>query len=285
MRLHRFLAAMCLAACVMSGAAISASAQLVLGEHSVFSTRFGQVSVVGGEVDNFIHFNGATYDDIYGQRLSINGGVALGETQEDWLLVTRFTGGNGCFPVHILLRVTPQGLTPSPAFGHCVAEPLDIRVMPGRVEVDLSHPDLTIARQTFVFDGVALTAGDTMVPVTSPPAGSGPDVTRWLGRHPAEIFDDLSERARFATIMPEREISALANHVSVASGAFQAGEWIIGQGCLPHQCDTSRGVWGVRISDGAVGAAILGPNGIGALYGLARTDPTLRQVIEAHRPR
>jgi hypothetical protein len=274
-----------LVAFVLACGAGTARAQMNLGEHSVFSTRFGQVSVVGGDVDNFIYFNGTTYDDIYGQRLFINGGFALGETQEDWLLITRFTGGNGCFPVHILLHVTPRGLTPSPAFGHCVAEPLDIRVAPGRVAVDLSHPDVTIARQTFVFDGVELTSAESTVPITSPPAGAGAEVTRWLGRHPAGIFDDLSERARFATIMPEGEISALANHVSVANSTFQAGDWVIGQGCLPHQCDVSRGVWGLRISDGAVGAAILGPNGFGTLYGLALNDPTLRQIVDAHRPR
>jgi hypothetical protein len=180
---------------------------------------------------------------------------------------------------------TPDGLVASPDFGHCVAEPLDVRVMPGRIEIDMSHPDVTIARQTFTFDGATLNSANASVPVTAPPAGPGADVLRWLGRHPFGVFDDMSERARFATIMPAGEISALANHVQVANSTFQQGDWVIGLGCLPQLCDSSRGVWGLRISDGAAGAAILGPNGAGTLYGLAATDPTLRQVIDAHRPR
>jgi hypothetical protein len=263
----------------------SASAQLNLGEHTVFETRFGTISVVGGEVDNFIQFKGRLYEELYGARLWILGGFALGDVQEDWVLVRRLTGGNGCFPVHGLLRITPDGLVASPDFGHCVAEPLDVRVMPGRIEIDMSHPDVTIARQTFTFDGATLNSANASVPVTAPPAGPGADVLRWLGRHPFGVFDDMSERARFATIMPAGEISALANHVQVANSTFQQGDWVIGLGCLPQLCDSSRGVWGLRISDGAAGAAILGPNGAGTLYGLAATDPTLRQVIDAHRPR
>jgi hypothetical protein len=142
----------------------------------------------------------------------------------------------------------------------------------------MSHPDVTIARQTFTFDGATLNSANASVPVTAPPAGPGADVLRWLGRHPFGVFDDMSERARFATIMPAGEISALANHVQVANSTFQQGDWVIGLGCLPQLCDSSRGVWGLRISDGAAGAAILGPNGAGTLYGLAATDPTLRQV-------
>lgn len=273
------------ATCVWLVAAGSAAAQLALGDFHVFDTRFGQVQVVGGEVDQVIYFNDRFYDDLLSQQVWIHGGFAIAEAQEDWVLITRQHGGNGCFPVHVLLHVTPQGLTASQEFGHCMAQPLDVRVSPGQVEIDMSHPDVTIAYQTVTFDGVTLSSATTNVAVTATPAGAESDVLRWLGQHPARIFDDMSERARFALIMPEDQISGLAQHVDVANGTYQRGDWVIGQGCLPHQCDTARGVWGVRISDGAAGAAFIFGGGEVMAFGLAISDPTLRQVIEAHRPR
>ncbi len=264
--------------------ASAAVAQTAFGEHTVFDTRFGQVQAVGGDVDNFLWFNGRMYDEIYGQRIFILGGFGLANQAHDWVLIRAQTGGNGCFPVHQLIRVSQAGLSYSEPFGHCAAEPLDVRVFPGRVEMDLSHPNVTIARETFGFDGPVLTSTQETITVTTQPAGPGAQVMRWIGQHPHAIFDDFSERARFETIMPAAEINALANHVLVANSSFRQGDWVIGQGCMPHQCNVSRGLWALRISDGAAAAAIMDPNGYLRVWGLADRDPVIQNAIAAHRP-
>lgn len=263
---------------------LPSAAQMAMGEFDRFGTRFGEAQVIGGEFDQMLAFNGQTFPEIGGPQVAILGGIGIEGEAYDWLLIRRTTGGNGCFPVHSIARVSGQGVVTSPPFGHCVADPIEVRALSGAVEVDMSHPDVTIELQTFRFDGVTLSDEQTVAQITQAPAGARPDVLRWIETHPFEIFDDPSERARFQTIMPRNEVSALANHVSVANGTFQRGDWVIGQGCLPHQCNSARGVWGLRISDGAAGAVILGPNGYEAAYGLAQSDPVLRAVIEAHRP-
>jgi len=263
---------------------LSATAQPEFSRSAAFETRFGRIDVVAGEWDSRLRFAGREFGDLAARRLWMLGGFGRAEESHDWVLVGFETGGNACFSVHAVLRVSPDGLSVSPPFGHCVAEVVDVTVHPGRVEVVMTHPDATILSETFTYDGATLSAETSRVQTAFAPAGPGPDVLRWLGRHPSEIFDDLSERARFATVMPEGRISALADHVSVANATERRGDWVLGRGCLPHQCDRARGIWGVRISDGAVGAAFLGPNGAAEIYGLAATDPVLQAAMTEHRP-
>ena len=260
------------------------AAQMTFQDMGVFDTRFGQLQVVGGAVDNFIWFNGETYNELYGARVSILAAIGRADQTHDWVLIRRETGGGGCFPAFTVLQVSNDGIVASPEFGHCDAEPLDMRINEAMVEVVLSHPDASIAEEVYGFDGVALMSGDTVVPLPTALPGAGPDVTRWIGQPPHAIFDDLGERARFATVVPENDINALANHVLEAGPTYQSGDWVIGQGCLPQFCGASHGIWGIRITDGAVGAAILGGNNYVAWFGLAETDPVLRAAAEAHRP-
>ena len=272
------------AALFVAVASLPATAQMQLGQSAAFDTRFGRVDVVAGEWDSRLRFAGREFDDLAARRMWILGGFARAEEAHDWLLVRFETGGNACFSVHAVLRVSQGGLRVSPAFGHCIAEVVDLTVHPGRIDVVMTHPDVTIASETYSFDGAALSVETRRLETDVAPAGPGVEVLRWLGRHPSEIFNDLSERARFARAMPEDRISALANHVSVSTTTERRGDWVIGRGCMPHQCGRARGVWGVRITDGAVGAAFLGEGGAAEIYGLAATDPVLQAAIAEHRP-
>jgi hypothetical protein len=255
-----------------------------LGRSEAFETRFGRVDVVAGQWDSRLRFAGREHGDLAARQLWILGGFGRAEEGHDWLLVRFETGGNACFSVHAVLRVSPAGMSVSAPFGHCVAEVVDVTVHPGRIDVVMTHPDVTIARETYTWDGATLSVETARLTTEVAAAGPGPDVLRWLGRHPSKIFNDLSERARFARAMPEARISALADHVSVATTTERRGDWVLGRGCLPHQCDRARGVWGVRITDGAVGAAFLGRNGAAEVYGLAASDPVLLSAIAEHRP-
>lgn len=273
-----------LAAALLAVFAASAAAQVEFVRSPAFETRFGRIDVIETRWDSRLRFAGREFEDLAVRRLWILGGFARTEEGHDWVLVGFETGGNGCFSAHAVLRVTQGALDVSPAFGHCTAEVVDVAVHPGHVEVVLTHPDATILRETFTWNGASLSVETTRLGTRFAPAGPGPDVLRWLGRHPAEIFDDLSERARFAGVMPEDRISPLADHVRVANQTERRGDWIIGRGCLPHQCDRARGLWGVRITDGAVGAAFMGRDGAEEVHGLAASDAVLRAAMAEHRP-
>ncbi|MEQ8366850.1 MAG: hypothetical protein RIB61_09090 [Roseicyclus sp.] len=265
-------------------AALPARAEVEIGFYDQITTRFGTVEVRGGWGGERLYWNGQQIPGLDQGVLSIAGAWGRAEEAFDWVLVTHFAGGNACDPPFHAIMVSAQGVAVSPPMGGCVWPLLDLRVGPGRIAVDLPHPDLAIDRQTYEWDGATLTQALVRQAPAARVPGAGPDVTRWIGTHPHDVFADPGERARLATVMPETRIAELATSVSVANPATRAGDWVIGQGCYPHACNLQRGLWALRISDGAVGAAILYRDRPADLYGFAQFDPTLSAAIAAHRP-
>lgn len=382
--------------CMMSSAGM---AQITFGSDNVVETRFGSLQVLGGEVDNFIFFNGLTYNQLYATRWQIRATAGLADAQVDWALIEGPQFHDRCERNFRLLAATPRGLAFSPPFGACGGAPVDMQIFPGQVQVTLGGSD--VAAQTFTFDGRELHEGtaDTAPapPATVPvdmaessnvttrfgrlwvdnrgeweqvvvhdgaplplttserfwirgryegegrdwviassnhsgnmcggyfewyliqlteagpavappldacrgirdarvednalvvemnhgnlgvshevltwdgvtlssvlvpeevaaPAGAGEDVTRWIGRATWEMFQDASERARLGTIMLPDQMQQLAGAMSFGAQIEQRGDWVMAASCQQHSCGFNRGVWAVRISDGAVAAALL----------------------------
>ncbi|MEJ6391540.1 hypothetical protein [Gymnodinialimonas ulvae] len=405
--------------------ATTTAAQIPFGSDDVVETRFGSLQVVGGEVDNFIFFDGLTYDQLYATRFQIRATAGLADAEVDWALIEGPQFHDQCERNFRLLAATPRGLGFSAPFGSCSAEPVDMQVLPGQVQVtlggsgvtpetytfdgqelhtgtadtaptppatlpvrmaqsanvttrfgriwaqnqgqweqvliqdgtpiqsagtaekfwirglyegtdrdwvivssnhsgnmcggfqewfliqlsaagtvfaprldacrgiadvrvennalvlDMTHGDLGIARETFTWDGVTLAS--VLVPeAAAAPAGAGADVTRWIGRNSWEMFQDASERARMGAVMSPQDVQELAGVMSFGSQIEQRGDWVLTGSCQRHNCGDARGVWAVRISDGAVAAAILRGTpsyvtGFGAV-----DDPTVAAFIAEH---
>ncbi|WP_416916519.1 MAG: hypothetical protein ACMUJJ_07515 [Roseicyclus sp.] len=265
-------------------AAPPARAEVAIGDHPALTTRHGVIEVRGGFAQERLYWNGQIVPGLTDGFLAILGAWGRAEESFDWVILTHFPGGNACDPPFIVLQVSAMGLRRSPPIGGCIWPLLDLRVEPGRIALDLPHRDLNVARETFTWDGQTLTSSLTFQPAAQVPAGPGPDVTRWIGTHPSRIFEDAGERARFAAILSPDQIQTLSTAVSVANTVTRSGDWVIGQGCFPHRCNLERGLWALRISDGAPAAAFLSRDGGARLFGPAATDPTLRAAIAAHRP-
>jgi hypothetical protein len=62
------------------------------------------------------------------------------------------------------------------------------------------------------------------------PAGTGEKVTRWIGKHPTELFDCNGERARLRVWMTDNQIHELAEPVGVGSVVCEVDDWAIGEG-------------------------------------------------------
>ena len=207
------------------------------------------------------------------------------DTQIDWVLIASSNHrGNMCggYSEWYVIRVDASGATVAPALDGCNWI-LDVRVLSGQVEVDMSHPDLTIARETFTWDGVTLTS--VLVPeLGAAPAGAGAEVTRWIGGQNYDFFRDASERARLGSVMAPDDVQQLSAVMGVADRIVERNGWVILRGCQQHACNVGRGVVAIRIADGAVAAAILtGQSLQPRVFGLA-SDPTVAAAIaEARR--
>jgi hypothetical protein len=237
--------------------ALPMSAQVDLGEYHVLDTRFGQIQVIGGEADQQLWYAGEFLPLPVEPLYWIRGAFGMEGEDHDWVIVSSNHRGNMCggYGQWFLIRASAEGVVVAPPLDACMGI-LDVRVLPGRVEVDLSHRDLGIARETFTFDGTTLTS--VLVPEeVVAPAGPGGDVTRWIGRPTHEMFRDASERARLGTIMSPDQVQFLSTAMSFGAQIEERDGWVLAHSCQQHNCGFSQGVWAVRIEDGAAAAALL----------------------------
>lgn len=214
-------------------------------------TRFGLLNVVGDRGSQRLLFNGADLG-VSTHSYEINGVWAIEGGTQDWVVITAYHGGNMCGGFDMMaLMITTGQVTRTNSFGICRGAPIDIRVTPDAMELDISDPAPRVAYRTFRFDGVGLS--DTPVAeAVAAPAGAGASVTRWLGQHPQRLTQDPSEQARFARVMTPAQMDDLNRRMSGPGGTSQIGDWVVGEACQAHQCNAFGAAWGIRISDGAV---------------------------------
>lgn len=258
-----------------------ARAQVELGYHHRFETRWGEMQVVGGDVDQQLWFDGEFLPLPIQPRYWIHGAYGLADEAFDWVLVSHHHGGNSCGGAYHIIRASGDGLLVSPEIGVCALPVLDVRVAAGVIEIDLVNTDVAIDRETFAFDGVTLTV------VEDRQVGQGPsqaDPRQWVGQHPYRIFEDPAERARFLEIMDEAQLQELSVRIGPANSVIERGGWVLGAGCMAHNCGASRGVWGIRVADGEVAAASMDAGSGRRIYGTVASDPAFQAWIAENAP-
>lgn len=145
-----------LLAWLLSG--FAASAQVALGSFYTFDTRHGQLSVVGGDVDQVLTFRDANNWVFEAPQIDIRGGFARGDEMHDWILLSLNWATPACTRPLVIARVSGDGINFSPDFGGCAGAPLAVRVEPGLIEIDLPHGSADTRYQTYRFDGITLSS-------------------------------------------------------------------------------------------------------------------------------
>lgn len=263
--------------------ALPVAAQVELGEHHLLDTRFGQMQVVGGEVDQQLWYSGEFLPLPVAQLYWIRGAFGIEGADHDWVIASSNHFGNACggYEQWFVIRASAEGATVAPPLNACMGI-LDVRVAPGHVEVDLAHRDLGIARETFIFDGTTLTSVLVQEGAATP-AGAGEDVRRWIGQSSHGIFEDASERARLGSIMSPDQVQMLSTAMSFGHQIEERDGWVLAHSCQQHNCGFSQGVWAVRIADGAAAAVLLRGDPLEVQgFGLI-DDPVVAAFIAEHR--
>lgn len=228
----------------------TAWADYTAGSYTQAQTRFGLLQVVGQRGQQRVVFNGSDLG-LENYAFSIDGVWAVQGGEQDWAVLTSRHGGNMCGGAsQIAIMLTAGAAVRTEEFGVCRGGPIDLRVSPEALEVDVSDPAPRVAHQTFRFDGAQLSQ-TAVAEATAPAAGAGLAVTRWLGKHPQHLFQDPSEQARFARILTPQEMDEMNRRMSGPGGVEQRGDWIVGRACQAHQCNIAAAAWALRISDGA----------------------------------
>jgi len=227
-----------------------ASAEYAGGNFDQAQTRFGLLQIVGPIGQQRVLFNGADLG-IETYSYSIDGVWAVQGGTQDWAVLTSRHGGNMCGGAsQIAIMLTSGTAVRTDEFGVCQGGPIDLRVTPEALEVDISDPAPRVAYQTFRFDGAQLSQV-AVAEATAPAAGAGQAVTRWLGKHPQNLTQDPSEQARFTRVLTPQNMDEMNRRMSGPGDTRQEGGWIVGRACQAHACNNAAAAWALRISDGA----------------------------------
>ena len=261
-------------------------AELPTGSYRFADLPIGRLQVVEGEYTQHLTWNGQRIGEETG-RIEINGVYTEPGADHYYVLTTHHSGGNGCFPSMMMLRLGPDGMRRTDIFGSCGGVKA-LRLKDGVFELDQTDARLFVSHMTYAFDGLGLSHWETPTPApVDVGLGGGADVTRWLGTHPTEALRDPGEQGRFLRIMDMDALDQLRMHASVANEVIRRGDWVLGAGCFPHACNVSNGFWGLRVSTGAPVAVMLetdaAPWQFGNLADLA--DPVIQQFIAERLPR
>jgi hypothetical protein len=249
--------------------------------HDALSTRFGELRVMyDGDLRRLAvgrHLIDLPADYIWWVRevWSFEGAEA------DWALVSWHSGGASCHGGWHMLWITADGTSASPGVEICEGRLLDLRAEADGIEIVQEDQSFAVSQNTYRWDGVEMTRIPEVAPDV-PPAGAGQDVTRWIGEHPYMPYRDRPEQMRFATIMSPSDVEDLFAVIGPATEVEQDGDWVLGEGCMAHNCPEASGFWGMRISDGAVVAAILEQGKAPRLFGPVDESPEFRARLAAH---
>ena len=248
------------------------------GEFQRAETRFGVVQVTGSAFPRRLAFNGQP-TAIEDARIWILGAYAYPGEAADWLLLGQAHGGNMCPVSYRLARVSQGGLFATAPLGDCLGGPLELRVLPGRLELDIADPDLRTSHRTYAWAGSG-PLSETVVPAALGQGGGAAPLgvsgaMGLLGKHPGAVLRDPPVQALFLQFMTPDQLEDIRRRVEVANGITQRPDWIFGQGCMAHQCNVNWGIWGIRLADMSVAAAAITRNAPAQIYGslAAMQDP------------
>lgn len=93
-------------------------------------------------------------------------------------------------------------------------------------------------------------------PQEAPPPLHLADLTKYVGQHPTEVFNEAAVQEKFNTLLGT-EYGRFFESLSVASGLELKGNFYVGSGCAPHVCGDEESAFAINKETGEVFAIIL----------------------------
>ena len=221
-------------------------------------TRFGLLDVVEGRHrhENGLSLNGNQIDGVEG-NFDVTHVFDWGN-KGDVVLLAFWSGGMSCCYSYQIIHVTEQDAFVTRMFGENGYKPSNFAAGPTGISFRLErYFPASVDHLEIHYDGawVQVTTvweDDNNIEM----AGTGEQVLRWAGQHPAIVFDNPSERVRFRQIMTKDELDILRTSLQVSGSNIEiSGEYILGAGCWPHFCPSSFGFFAIEIATGQPFAA------------------------------
>ena len=103
-----------------------------------------------------------------------------------------------------------------------------------------------------------------------------------VGKHPGEAIDDSALNATLQSVLKDK-FQSFADRMVVASSVEREGDFVFGNGCMPHSCGSEEAAYAANIKTGAAYAVIFSSDSI-AVFGSTPSElpPPLRAWYKKH---
>ncbi len=166
------------------------------------------------------------------------------------ILLALRSGGDACGTPHAWLDTRPDRLGLTETFGPCamaaeVSWEDETVTMPSREGGDVA----------FVYHGRAATR-EVALGRQAPRSPPGADPLAWVGAAPADLLRAPDWEAALVALMGADALEEARTRGDVSSGMVREGDWIVGRGCQPHDCDLRRAAVAIAVPDRRLLAAL-----------------------------
>jgi hypothetical protein len=210
----------------------------------------GEVQIVGGDRDN-------KSVSVGGRLFPLNDLRAdLLERVGNLILVGIYTGGTACPALYAWLDTTPGQLGLTESFGTCS----DLyELIHDQESVTLIMPsfDASEGHVAFIYDGHAIYRKIIGLKSSAVASAALDNVDALIGASPYEYLTAKENEAMLIQVLGWDSLDALRNTTVLGSQKMTVdGDWIVGEGCRPHMCNTDFAAIAIHRKTGELIAAI-----------------------------
>lgn len=173
--------------------------------------------------------------------------VSFADRLGNLVLVQQSSGGSLCPAEYAWLDTTPGKVRLTETFGTC-ADVYEITSDAETVTVTMAGAPGQ-GRSAFVWDGKGPIVEQKLGMEAT---GLTPDmgVGAWVGRHPYDLMTAPEWAGVFTVLMGGAALQRVQAGIAISSGMEMQGDWLVGQGCMPHACDAVVSAVAVHAGDG-----------------------------------
>tara|TARA_Y100000815_G_scaffold258108_1_gene267221 strand:- start:664 stop:1212 length:549 start_codon:yes stop_codon:yes gene_type:complete len=179
------------------------------------------------------------------------------------------------------LDTTRGALRLSEEFGTC-SDRIEVTHDSETATVTMPPLDPSSGPVAYIFDGAQVF--ERQLPLERSPlaAAAEGDPDAWIGHSPYDYLRAADYEPRLIALMGWETLDALRNAIAVGSQAMVVeGDWIVGEGCWPHNCAEAYAAIAIHREDGSFIAALKLDGERPRLLGAPRSalPPAVRSVL------
>lgn len=216
----------------------------------VLPSPSGEVRIVGDDLDNkSVSVGGELFplSNLHADLLERVGNL---------ILVGIYTGGTGCPASYAWLNTAPGQLGLTESFGTC-SDLYELSHDRGTVTLTMPSFDASEGRVAFVYDGDTISRKIIGLESSAIAQAALDNVDALIGTSPYEYLTAKENEAVLIQALGWDALDELRNTMIIGSQRMTVdGDWIIGEACRPHMCNTDFAAIAIHRTTGELIAAI-----------------------------